>query len=162
MTTAQHGGKIFSSTHRPPLPPGNAPCTHFCYRLCRPQGHSVVGWFMSMKNPNDTIWERTATVRCIAHLTHCATAVPICTCSPTYVRTLSHFEVSYFDPLSRYWCCSTFVLISTDLLNPNSFLEISLFFFHIRYFREIERLGLLTPVSMNITSFWNPTPRCLL
>jgi hypothetical protein len=30
MTTAQDGGKIVSLTHRPPLPPGNAPGTHFC------------------------------------------------------------------------------------------------------------------------------------
>jgi hypothetical protein len=29
MTTAQDGGKV-SLTHRPPLPPGNAPGTHFC------------------------------------------------------------------------------------------------------------------------------------
>ena len=30
MTTAQDGGKILSLTHRPPLPPGNTPGTHFC------------------------------------------------------------------------------------------------------------------------------------
>jgi len=30
MTTAQEGGKVVSLTHRPPLPPGNAPGTHFC------------------------------------------------------------------------------------------------------------------------------------
>ena len=30
MITAQDGGKIVSLTHRPPLPPGNAPGTHFC------------------------------------------------------------------------------------------------------------------------------------
>ena len=29
-TTAQDGGKVVSPTHRPPLPPGNAPGTHFC------------------------------------------------------------------------------------------------------------------------------------
>jgi len=29
MTTAQDGGKV-SVTHRPPLPPGNAPGSHFC------------------------------------------------------------------------------------------------------------------------------------
>jgi len=28
--TAQDGGKVVSPTHRPPLPPGNAPGTHFC------------------------------------------------------------------------------------------------------------------------------------
>ena len=29
MTTAQDSGKVVSLTHRPPLPPGNAPGTHF-------------------------------------------------------------------------------------------------------------------------------------
>jgi len=43
MKTAQDGGKVVSLTHRPPLPPRNAPGTHFCYRLSRPQGHSAIG-----------------------------------------------------------------------------------------------------------------------
>jgi hypothetical protein len=30
MKTAQDGGKVVSLTHRPPLPPENAPGTHFC------------------------------------------------------------------------------------------------------------------------------------
>jgi len=30
VTTAQNGGKVVSRTHRPPLPPGNTPGTHFC------------------------------------------------------------------------------------------------------------------------------------
>ena len=30
MTTAQEGGKVVSLTHRPQLPPGNSPGTHFC------------------------------------------------------------------------------------------------------------------------------------
>jgi hypothetical protein len=30
MKTAQDGGKVVSLTHGPPLPPGNAPDTHFC------------------------------------------------------------------------------------------------------------------------------------
>jgi hypothetical protein len=29
MTTAQDGGTVVSLTHRPPLPPGNSPGTHF-------------------------------------------------------------------------------------------------------------------------------------
>jgi len=29
VTTAQDGGKVVSLTHSPPLPPGNAPGTHF-------------------------------------------------------------------------------------------------------------------------------------
>ena len=30
MTMAQDGGKVVSLTHRPPLPLGDAPGTHFC------------------------------------------------------------------------------------------------------------------------------------
>jgi len=30
VTTAQDDGKVVSLRHRPPLPPGNAPGTHFC------------------------------------------------------------------------------------------------------------------------------------
>jgi hypothetical protein len=30
MTTAQDGGKLVSLKHRPPLPLGNTPGTHFC------------------------------------------------------------------------------------------------------------------------------------
>jgi len=30
VTTAQDGGKVVNLTHRPPLPPGNAPGTNFC------------------------------------------------------------------------------------------------------------------------------------
>ena len=30
VTMAQDGGKVVSLTHRPPLPPGNVPGTHFC------------------------------------------------------------------------------------------------------------------------------------
>jgi len=30
VTTAQDGGKVVSLTHRPHLPPGNTPGTHFC------------------------------------------------------------------------------------------------------------------------------------
>jgi hypothetical protein len=59
MTTAQDGGKVVSLTHRPPLPPGNTPGTHFCLRLSRCQGHSVTGRIMSVKNSNDTIGNRT-------------------------------------------------------------------------------------------------------
>jgi len=30
MTTTQDGGKVISLKHRPHLPPGNTPGTHFC------------------------------------------------------------------------------------------------------------------------------------
>jgi len=58
--SAQEGGKVFSPTHRLPLPPGNIPSTHFCQRLGQPQGHNVARRIMSMKNFNDIItnWTR--------------------------------------------------------------------------------------------------------
>jgi len=40
-------------------PPGITPGTHFCQRLDRPQGHSVIGRIMSMENFNYTIGNRT-------------------------------------------------------------------------------------------------------
>ena len=43
MTMTEDGGKVVSPMHRPPLPPGNAPGTHFCQRLSRPQSHSAIG-----------------------------------------------------------------------------------------------------------------------
>jgi len=57
--SAHGGGKVVSPTHRPSLPSGNIPGTHFCYRLSQPQGHSAAGRIMSMKNSNDTIGNRT-------------------------------------------------------------------------------------------------------
>ena len=68
-TMAQDGGKVVSLKHRLLLPPGNTPSTHFCYRLSRPQGHSAIGWIISMKNSNDTIWKRTSDL-------------PICSAAP--------------------------------------------------------------------------------
>ena len=59
MTTAQDGGKVVSLTHRPALLPENTPGTHFCERLSRLQDHSVTGRFMSLKNSNDAIGNRT-------------------------------------------------------------------------------------------------------
>jgi len=59
MTTAHDGSKVVSLRHRPPLPLGNTPGTHFCWRLSRPQGHSATGRIMSLKNSNDTIGYRT-------------------------------------------------------------------------------------------------------
>src|SRR5215469_6409113 len=56
--SAHEGGKVVSPTHRPPLPPGNIPGTHFCQRLSRPHGHSAAGRIMSMKNSTDTIGNR--------------------------------------------------------------------------------------------------------
>ena len=47
-------------------PPGNTPGTHFCQRLCRPQGHSAAGRIMSMKNSSDTTGIEPAAFRLVA------------------------------------------------------------------------------------------------
>jgi hypothetical protein len=57
--STQEGGKVVSPTHRPPLPPGNIPGTHFCYRLSQFQGDRMAGRIMSMKSSIDTIGYRT-------------------------------------------------------------------------------------------------------
>jgi len=83
--SAHEGGKV-SPTHRPPLPPGNIPGTHFCYRPSQPQGHSATGRIMSIKNSNDTIGNRTR------DLPACS-AVPQPTAPPrahTYTYTHTH------------------------------------------------------------------------
>ena len=73
VTKAQNSGKVVSLTHRPFLPPGNTPGTHFCYRLSRSQGQSAIGRIMSM-TPSGI---QPATFQFVAqHLNHCATAVP--------------------------------------------------------------------------------------
>ena len=58
--SAHEGGQVVSPTHRPPLPPGNIPGTHFCWRMSQPQGHSAAGRVMSMKNYSDNIGNRTS------------------------------------------------------------------------------------------------------
>ena len=60
VTKAQGGGNFVSLTHRPHLPSGISPGTHFCQGLSRPQGHSATGRIMPMKNYNDIIWNRTS------------------------------------------------------------------------------------------------------
>jgi hypothetical protein len=59
LTRAQNGGKIVRLTHRPHLPPGNTPGTHFCYRLSRRQGHRAIRRIYVNEKFHDTIWDRT-------------------------------------------------------------------------------------------------------
>ena len=74
MTMTQGGGKVVSLTHRPHLPPGNSPGTHFCWRLSRPQGHSAIICQWKIPTPSGI---EPATFWFVAqHLNHWATAVP--------------------------------------------------------------------------------------
>jgi hypothetical protein len=58
MTMAPNGGKAVSLTHRPHLPPGSTPGTHFCQRLSRPQGHSAIRRIYVNEKFDDIIWDR--------------------------------------------------------------------------------------------------------
>jgi len=63
--------------HRPPLPPGNVPGTHFHQGLTQPQGHGTVGRNMSLKNPVTPPGIDPGTVWLVAqHLNHYATPGP--------------------------------------------------------------------------------------
>jgi len=64
--TTHEGGKVVSPTHRPPLPPGNIPGTHFCWRLSRPQGHSAAGRIVNEEYPMVPSGIEPATVRLVA------------------------------------------------------------------------------------------------
>ena len=57
--SVHEGGKVVRHTHRPPLPQGNIPGTHFSQSLSRTQSHSAAGRTMSMINSSDTIGNRT-------------------------------------------------------------------------------------------------------
>jgi hypothetical protein len=66
--SAHEGGKVVSPTHRPSLPPGMIPGTHFCWRLSRPQGHNATGRIKSLKNSSDSIGNRTRDLPVTRHI----------------------------------------------------------------------------------------------
>jgi len=77
--TTQDGGKVVSLKHRPPLPPGNTPGTHLCWRLSGPQGCSAIGRILfQWKIPMTPVGIEPATFRFVAqYLNHCVTAKPV-------------------------------------------------------------------------------------
>jgi hypothetical protein len=77
--------------HRPPLPPGRIPGTHFCYRLGRPQSHNATGRIKSLKNSSDPIGNPTR------DLPVCS-AVPQATAPPRTLQcTQFHIEMVLDD-----------------------------------------------------------------
>jgi hypothetical protein len=77
--SAHEGGKVVSSMHQPPLPPGNILGTHFCERLSRPQGHSAAGRIMSMIKSSVTIGNWTCDLPVCS-----AVPQPLRHCVPTF------------------------------------------------------------------------------
>jgi hypothetical protein len=74
--SAHEGGEV-SLRHRPPLPPGNVPGTHFHWKLSRPPGHGTVGRNMWVKNPVTPPGIDPGTARLVAQrLNHYATPGP--------------------------------------------------------------------------------------
>ena len=78
MTTAQDVGKFVSFKHWPPLPPGNAPGTHFYWKLGPPQDHSAIGRILCQwKIPMAPTGIEPTAFRFVARrLNHFPTAVP--------------------------------------------------------------------------------------
>jgi hypothetical protein len=94
IQSAQVGGKV-NPTHRPSLPPGRIPGTHFCQRLSWPQGHNATGRIKSLKNSSDSMGNRTR------DLPVCS-AVPQPT-APPCARSTNWFNVT---PLLQFVTCS--------------------------------------------------------
>ena len=92
MTMAQDGGKVVSLMHRPPLPPGNSPGTHFCWRLSWPQSHGAIRRILCQwKIPVTPAWIEPATFWFVAQrLNHCATAVGFHVRQGIFVRSWPH------------------------------------------------------------------------
>ena len=77
MTTAQEVGKVVSLTHRPHLPPGNSPGTHFCRSWVDPRATVRSQGLCQWKIPMTPSGIEPATFRIVSqHLIHCSTAVP--------------------------------------------------------------------------------------
>ena len=108
MTMAQDNGKIVSLTHRPPLPPGNAPGTHFCYRMGRPQDNSAIGRILCQwEIPMTPAGIEPATFRFVAqHLNHCATAVPSNDVYLQYINLQLLWEAQNKGRIPKTWSCT--------------------------------------------------------
>jgi hypothetical protein len=140
---AHEGGKVVSPVHRPHLPPGNIPGTHFCYRLSRPQGHSVAGRIIPMKKIQ---WHhRESNPRPSGYFTS------------TYVVSINN---------SKYICCLVVaVLLHNTLLKHNGNYVYRL----LSYYRKLYILPtqciclftvLLTAVSSYFPKQFYPVSRC--
>ena len=89
-------------------PPGNIPCTYFCQRLSRLQGHNEAGRFES-KNSSDTITNRTR------DLPACST-VPQTTARPASrtVGALHEDQYTFLSNLGQFFL--EWKMFQTDIL----------------------------------------------
>jgi hypothetical protein len=72
--------------------------------LSQPQGHSAIGRIMSMKNSNDTIWNRTSDLPIVAqYLNHCATAVRSFVLYAVVILTVDLLIIIQVHPLCFVW-----------------------------------------------------------
>jgi hypothetical protein len=101
LTTAQNGGKVVSPTHRPHLPPGNTPGTHFCYRLSRPQGHRAIRRIYVNEKFHNIIWDRNSDLlicSAVAQVDNYTYFTPIL---PLFLRTGKELEFVFIRCMSK-------------------------------------------------------------
>jgi len=129
IQSAHEDGKVVSLKHRPLLPPGNTPGTHFCCRLSRPQCHSAAGRIMSINTPMTPSGIEPATFRLVAqHLNNWATAVPtslfvtihkclvfVCRSKQLYLSNHSVLDTCIYEVILTQWQTVSFRKIFTFL-----------------------------------------------
>jgi len=97
--SAHKGGKVVSPTHWPPLPQEIFLVLIAVMRPSQPQGHSVAGRIMSMKNSNDTIgnWTCDLPVCTTVPQPNVPSHTPLCGHLPAVkLYYISTTEITYF------------------------------------------------------------------
>lgn len=113
------GSKVFSVRTGRFYPPGNILGEHFCLRLSRLQNYSAGGRIMAMKNPSDTIGNRTPALPDCSF----ATACPV-----LYYILYSHYNLYYF-----YFC----IIISIVIIIFIKFMKFNIIQVYLRIWPNI-------------------------
>jgi hypothetical protein len=97
--TTHESGKVFSSTHWLPLPPGNILGIRFCQMPRWPQGHSAAKRIKLTKNPSDPIGNWTH------NLPDCSTMPqPTAPCTPFCDTRPRNLAERYIFSYCTTWC----------------------------------------------------------